>query len=65
MSEAKPKPDQAERLLALLEELTDEVRALREEMHTFRRGLADLTSKLSGAHAGAGLLGLLGKAMGR
>lgn len=57
--------DQAERLLRLLDELRDEVSALREEMRRFREGLTDLTGKLSGVSAGAGLLGLLGKAMKR
>jgi archaellum component FlaC len=52
-------------LLKLLDELADEVRELREEMATFRKGLTDLTDKVSGASAGAGLLGLLGKAIRR
>lgn len=57
--------DQAERLLRLVDELRDEVAALREEMKRFREGLAVLTDKVSGVSAGAGLLGLLGKAMKR
>lgn len=57
--------DKSERLLRLLSDLADETKRLREEMHSFRSSLRELTEKLSGASAGASLLGLLGKGLRR
>lgn len=64
-SKSDTKNDQAERLLKLLEELTDEVAALRKEMGEMRADLASVGERLSGSAVGAGLLGMLGKALRR
>lgn len=57
--------DPAERLLRVLDELRDEVAALRAEMQKFRAALSELSERLNGASGAAGLLGLLGKAIRR